>query len=339
MPLAINQSVFLLAIPPALFYTERQSVRLLGWTSSQGERIMLNRRDLLRRGSLAALALGAAPFPFGQAIAADTPKKNVLMYTRSEGYQHDVVKRKGDELSLAEKIVTELGKKHGFEVQCEKDGRVFESKEFPKFDGFVFETQGNLMAEKSQDGTPPMTAEGKKALLAAIAAGKGFAGCHCASDTFHSPGPGNANQEPDKIDPYIKMLGGEFIVHGAQQKANMRVVDPHFPGLKDVKDFNLNEEWYALKNFAPDLHVILVQESMGMKGAMYERPNYPATWARMHEKGRVFFTSMGHREDVWKNEIFQNLLVGGITWSLGLVNADIPPNLDKVAPKAKELKK
>ena len=183
-----------------------------------------------------------------------------------------------------------------------------------------------------------MTAEGKKALLAAVASGKGFVGSHCASDTFHSPGPSNQNQEPDKIDPYIKMLGGEFIVHGAQQKSFIRVIDPHFPGLKGVKDFELNEEWYALKNFAPDLHVILVQDTMGMKGAMYERPLYPETWARMHEKGRVFFTSMGHRDDVWKNEIFQNLLLGGLSWALGNVNAEIPPNLDKAAPKAKELK-
>ena len=299
---------------------------------------MFNRRDLLRRGGLAALALGATRFPFGWTNAAEPAKKSILMYTRSQGYQHDCVKRKGTELSLAETIVTDLGKKHGFEVQCEKDGRVFESKDFSKFDGFVFETQGNLLDEKSQDGSPPMTEAGKKALLAAVAAGKGFVGSHCASDTFHSPGPGNQNQEPDKIDPYIKMVGGEFIVHGAQQKAYMRVIDGSFPGLKGVKDFELNEEWYALKNFAPDLHVILVQDTMGMKGAMYERPLYPETWARMHEKGRVFFTSMGHRDDVWKNEIFQNLLLGGLSWALGNVNAEIPPNLDKAAPKAKELK-
>ena len=47
-----------------------------------------------------------------------------------------------------------------------------------------------------------------------------------------------------------------------------------------------------------------------MKGEDYQRPNFPATWARMHGKGRVFYTSMGHREDVWTNPIFQNLLAG-----------------------------
>lgn len=300
---------------------------------------MLNRRDLLRRGGLAALALGATRFPLGWTHAAEPAKKKILMYTRSQGYQHDVVKRMGDKLSLAETIVTDLGSAHGFEVHCEKDGRIFESQDFPTFDGFVFETQGDLLAEKCQDSSPPMSATGKAALLAAVAAGKGFIGCHCASDTFHSPGPGNQNQEPDKIDPYIKMLGGEFIVHGAQQRATMRVIDPNFPGLKpySLTDFGMNEEWYALKNFAPDLHVILVQDSTAMKGAMYERPDFPATWARMHEKGRVFFTSMGHRDSVWKSKLFQDLLLGALSWTLGNVNVDIPPNLTKAAPKAMEL--
>ena len=97
------------------------------------------------------------------------------------------------------------------------------------------------------------------------------------------------------------------------------------------------EEWYSLKNFAPDLHVILVQDTEGMKGFDYERPKFPATWARKHEKGRVFYTSMGHREDVWSSEIFQNLLLGGLSWVFGNVDADVTPNLKEVAPEAATL--
>ncbi len=298
----------------------------------------MDRRELLHQSGLAALLLGAAPLARTWGFAADAPKKKVLMFTRSVGFQHDVVKRgDGDKLSLAEQIVTDLGPKHGYEVVCEKDGRVFLSKDFKQFDAFLFETQGDLGAESKLDGSPPVPADGKKALLDAVAAGKGFVGCHCASDTYHSPGPGNENQDPAKRDPYIAMLGGEFIVHGSQQEATMRVVDPKFPGLKGVDDFKLKEEWYALKNFANDLHVILVQETKGMKDPMYQRPDYPETWARKHEKGRVFFTSMGHRKEVWENEIFQNLLMGGLAWALGTVDADVKPNLEKAAPLASDL--
>jgi uncharacterized protein len=294
----------------------------------------MNRRQWLQRSTLAALVLGSGRLPLE---AADADKRHLLMYTRSVGFQHSVVKRKGTEPSLAERIVSELGKKNNIEVVFEKDGRIFESAEFPKFDGFLFETQGDLLSEKCLDNSPPISRTGKKALLDAVAGGKGFIGCHCASDTFHSKGAGWQNQQRDQVDPYIAMLGGEFIVHGRQQKAWMRVVDGEFPGIKEQKDFEMNEEWYALKNFAPDLHVILVQDTQGMKDAMYQRPKFPATWARQHHKGRVFFTSMGHREDVWESTIMQNLLIGALAWTLGRVEAEIKPNLNEVAPQASEL--
>jgi len=299
---------------------------------------MMNRREMLLRTGAAAATVGLAQFPFGWMARADGSQKRVLMMTRSQGYEHSVIKRgKKGELSLAERIVTELGKKHGFEVNCTKDGREFLPETLGKYDAFLFETTMDLTKEGG-DKQPPMPPEGKQALLKAIADGKGFVGCHCASDTFHSPGDRDKNQDAEHMDPYIAMLGGEFIVHGSQQKARMHVVDHEFPGTDRLTDFDLLEEWYALKNFAPDLHVILVQQTEGMqrKGGdwMYNRPDFPATWARMHHKGRVFYTSMGHREDVWGSERFQNLLLGGLSWALGNVQAEVTPNLDKVAPQA-----
>ena len=74
-----------------------------------------------------------------------------------------------------------------------------------------------------------------------------------------------------------------------------------------------------------------------MKGDHYARPPYPATWARRHGKGRVFYTSMGHREEVWKEEKFLRLLLGGIAWALGEVEAEVPPNLAAAAPEALKL--
>jgi type 1 glutamine amidotransferase len=294
----------------------------------------MDRRTLLKNAGLAAVAFGVGRLP---SAFADAPKKRLLVFTRSQGFQHSTVQRKDGKLSLAEQTATDIGSKHNIEVVCEKDGRIFLSKEFPSFDGFLFETQGDLLSEKCLDGAPPVSLDGKKALLEAIEGGKGFAGCHCASDTFHTKGEAFQNQDPAKRDPYIAMLGGEFIRHGAQQKSTMHVVDPDFPGIKGQGDFTLHEEWYSLKNFAPDLHVILVEQTQGMHGFDYERPDFPATWARMHGKGRVFYTSMGHREDVWTNPIFLTLLTGALAWTLGRVNADVSPNLDKVAPQASEL--
>ena len=67
----------------------------------------------------------------------------------------------------------------------------------------------------------------------------------------------------------------------------------------------------------------LLQETAGMKGPKYQCPPFPATWAKRYGKGRVFYTSMGHREDVWTGKIFQQILLGGLSWALGrAISAD-----------------
>lgn len=69
-----------------------------------------------------------------------------------------------------------------------------------------------------------------------------------------------------------------------------------------------------------------------MEGSDYQRPPYPATWARIHGNGRVFYTSMGHRDDAWANPTFQEILIGGIRWALGDAKADVTPNITNIAP-------
>jgi type 1 glutamine amidotransferase len=142
----------------------------------------------------------------------------------------------------------------------------------------------------------------------------------------------------DKADPYTRMIGAEFIVHSVQQVAKMRVVDKTFPGMHALEaDFELMDEWYSLTDFSSDLHVLLVQETAGMTGVPYKRPPYPATWARVHGKGRVFYTSMGHREDVWANPLFQTILLGALAWTSRKIDADVPPNIEQVTPNCRQL--
>jgi len=294
---------------------------------------MQRRQFLLASG----LTLGASAIPLGWVSAASGKKQRLLYFTRSSGFEHSVVKRNKGELAHSEKILTELGKQVGFDVECTKDGTVFDG-DLSKYDCVAFYTSGDLTKPDDpkkpvNGGAPPMTAEGKKKLLAAIAGGLGFVGFHSASDSFHTPGPRDENQPEDKVDPYLHMLGGEFIVHGAQQDATIINTSPNFPGTEAFgKSVRMKEEWYALKNFTPDLHVILVQDCAGMKDPCYQRPPFPATWARMEGKGRVFYTSYGHREDIWTNEMVQKLILGGIAWTMKNVNVDVKPNLKEAAP-------
>jgi uncharacterized protein len=278
------------------------------------------------------------------AITSQAAPKKILFFSKSSGFEHDMIKRKDGQLSKAEKILEELGKKNNIEFTFTKDGGVFTPENIAQYDAFFFYTTGDL-TEPGLDKNPPMSKEGKAALLEAIANGKGFIGTHSATDTFHSPGGkehGPARYVDDGVnaDPYIKMIGAEFIIHGAQQRAHQICVDRNFPGMSAVPDnFGPLEEWYSFKNFAPDLHVLLVQDTSTMDKSgknvhAYARPNYPSTWAHDYGKGRVFYTSMGHREDVWNNPVFQQVLIGGMNWALGNVDADITPNIQKVTPQA-----
>jgi type 1 glutamine amidotransferase len=272
------------------------------------------------------------------ASRADGAKK-ILFFSKSSGFEHSVISYKTGQPSYAEKILLDLGKQNGWEFTFSKDGSKFAPDYLKQFDAVFFYTTGDLCSEGT-DKQPPMSKEGKQALFDYIRAGHGFIGTHSSSDTFHTDneskkGPERYMNHGDKADDYVKCLGGEFIIHGAQQVAKNTVIDPKFPGFEKVGDsFAFQEEWYSLKDFAPDIHVLTVMDAPSMKGSMYERPPYPNTWARKEGAGRVWYTAMGHRDDVWTNPTFQQILIGGIKWALGDVKAEVPANIKDAAPGA-----
>jgi type 1 glutamine amidotransferase len=290
------------------------------------------------------VAVLALSFQTSSSAGDPVPKgKRILYFTKSAGFEHSVVKRPDNGgLSHSEQVLTDLGKAHGFQVTCTKDGTVFTKSNLAKYDVIAFYTSG-LLTETGTDKTPAMSLEGKSALLQAIQKGKGFVGIHAANDSFHvQPDPmdksGRFKSFGDGVDPYIKMVGGEFIRHGPQQVATQRVADPTFPGCESLgATWALQDEWYTFKDFAKDLHVILVMETRGMKGIDYQRASFPATWAHRYGKGRSFYTSMGHREDVWTNPQFQKVLLGGLAWAAGSAKADVKPNLAKETPGYAEI--
>ena len=301
--------------------------------------VIAGRREFLR-----AAAVTGAGMALAKRLPAP-PAKSVLVFTKSSGFEHEVVKRINGKPSLVDDTITALGDRHGFHVGVTKDGRIFEEKQFHGYAAVVFFTTGDLTT-LGTDGKPPMSPEGKQKLLEAVHQGMGFLGIHAAADTFHpQPDPKDLSNRylahGDQQDPYLKMLGAEFIIHGSDprlQDADLIVSDPKFPGLEGVSSLvSLKEEWYSLKDFQSDLHVILTLDTKGMHGACYERAPYPVTWARMHGRGRVFYTAIGDRPENWKNEFFLNLLRGGIRWAIGDANVNVETNLKEAAPGYAEI--
>src|SRR5579862_4043275 len=298
-----------------------------------------NRREFLQTAALAGASLLVPEAAFG------AKEKSVLVFTKSSGFEHDVVKIKDDKPSIVQTAVTMLGGKHGFDVVTSKDGRVFDSGDFRKHAAVLFFTTGDLTTGGT-DKNPAMSLQGKQSLLDAIHDGLGFVGIHAAADTFHTPPdtPDNANRyiaHGEQSDPYIRMLGGEFIAHGRTprlQMANIIVDDSKFPGLEGVSSpVSLNDEWYSLKDFRTDLHVILTLDTKGMTGEPYQRAPYPMTWARMEGKGRVFYTAIGDRPENWSDAFFLNVLGGGVRWTMGDAQASLDQNLTQAAPGYAEI--
>ena len=309
-------------------------------TCSEG----VTRRQAMKTVAAAAAAFAAAGWvpPLARAAddqaAASEKRRKVLFFTQSAGFEHSCIKRPSPgEFSHAEKILIDVGKRHGFDVVATKDGGVFTPEALAPYDVIAFYTTGHLGKPGGKDGNPPMPAGGLEALLKFVNDGKGFVGFHCATDTFgkHAGAGDGAN-----TDDYIRMVGGEFDGHGKQQDAKIRAVggDGGFAPLKNVRDYTLMEEWYRFKNIAPDMQVILVQETSGMEPMYTERKPYPMTWARTQGKGRVFYTSMGHREDVWTSDVFHQVVLGGLSWALRRVDAEVKPNLMEACPGVEKVR-
>ncbi|MBL9170747.1 MAG: ThuA domain-containing protein [Verrucomicrobiales bacterium] len=146
-----------------------------------------------------------------------------------------------------------------------------------------------------------------QALIDWIHSGKGFIGMHSASDTFHG------------FRPFVDMLGGEFLTHGAQATVDCLNQDPKHPACRHLgPSWTVHDEIYIMKSFER----ARVSGVLGLdKHPNDKKPgDYPIAWSRNFGKGRIFYTSLGHREDVWENPIYQKHILGGIEWALKLSN-------------------
>jgi type 1 glutamine amidotransferase len=234
---------------------------------------------------LAAVLAAAASI----GVAAE-PKK-LLVVTVTKGFRHDSI-------PTAERVLEEVAKTSGaYTVDFARTDADLAAKmtlaALAGYDGVVFaSTTGDLPLPDRQG------------FLDWIASGKAFVGIHAATDTF----PG--------FPPYIAVIGGQFLSHGAQVKVDLLVQDPDHPATKGMANpTSVKDEIYLIKNFDRAKTHTLV--------ALDKEPNagtpgfFPLVWSREHGKGRVFYPALGHREDVLEADWFRKQLTGGILWALG----------------------
>jgi type 1 glutamine amidotransferase len=267
--------------------------------------------------------------------------KQVLFFSKSAGYEHAISYRDTAWPSFLEAEMLKLGNENHIFFTFSKDGSIFTPENIAKYDAFVFYTSGDLIHDQRDgwgDNYTMMTKEGRDALLQAIRNGKGFMGVHCAIDTFSESFTDVDHLGSSKMNAYHEMLGAEYLGHGELQAGHLIQADKSFPGMQTVPaDYAPIDEWYALDNFRPDLHVVLALDCPQMKGSLYARSIYPVAWARREGRGRVFYTAAGHTAAVWHDPVFRQMILGGVQWVSGQVEADITPNFGTLTPHATEI--
>jgi type 1 glutamine amidotransferase len=249
-------------------------------------------------GCFAALAVVL----LAQVEARAEGSKKLLVVTVTKAYRHSSI-------DVGAKIIEGLAQKSGaftvdFVRTDEEMAKKMSAEGLKNYDGVFFvSTTGDLPLPD------------KKAFLDWIKSGKGFVGVHAATDAFHKSG--------NEVDPYIEMIGAEFVGHTV---ADVKCIncDPEHPATKKLgKIYELTDEIYFMKNFdRTKVHELLVLD----KAPGSNQPGYfPIAWCKKYGEGRVFYTALGHFENVWESPEYQMHILGGIKWALGIEKGDATP--------------
>ncbi len=276
----------------------------------------------------AAFALGVLA---STATAADAPKR-LLLVTHSGGFVHSSV-------VTAEEVLKEIGPKYGFEVTCyrftgdpdadggkalekysehfrqatkqpvtrEQCGRI-NAETLKKFDIVLFFTTGD-----------PVNKEELHDLVTWVQNGGAFAGTHCGTDTLY------------KDPAYGRLVGAYFDGHPWHQKIKLHVEDPEHAAAKGFHNGSeITDEMYQFRDpySRERLHIILSIDNRSIDVSKGKRSDhdYAVSWCHKVGKGREFYTSLGHREEVWRDPRYQEHLMGGLKWALGLAQGDATPS-------------
>jgi len=231
-------------------------------------------------------------------------KPAILLFSKSTGYRH------AGSIDTAKLVFADLAKRNGWALYETEAGGVFNPEQLKLFKLVVFNNSTGRVLNDAQ----------QKSLEDYVDQGGSLMGIHGAGDDSH--------HWPWYV---TNLLGTTFSHHPI--KAQIQEADVMMdPGADSIFQHSLNpiwhgaDEWYVFfkqpKDFQilyyidgekidPSGNILFVKDKnfgMGKK--------HPVAWFKRTGKGRSFYTSMGHAEDVWRRNDYVNMIEAAIRWSI-----------------------
>jgi len=141
-------------------------------------------------------------------------------------------------------------------------------------------------------------------LTTAVVEGVGLAGYH--------GGMGDAFR--DAVD-YQFMVGGQWVAHpGNIIDYKVDVTRPDDPVMEGIASFPYHSEQYYM-HVDPSNEVLATTTFNGDHAYWINGVTMPVVWKRMHGKGRVFYSSLGHVSSEFQVPQMKTILRRGMNWA------------------------
>ena len=249
-----------------------------------------------------------------KAVATPKQPRKVLVFWLCEGFPHSAI-------PWCNKMVEIMAEKTGaFSVTLSKDKSVFTAENLKQYDGILLNNTTGLKFSPEQ----------KQALLDFVNNGKGLIGIHAASDCFGDWPAG------------IALIGGQFDGHpwtGGGTWA-FKLDDPTHPVNQSFggKGFTAKDEIYQIKGpYSRDTHRELISLDMSdernrkvdMTKVHRKDNDFAVAWLKRTGKGRVFYCSLGHNNELYWTPAVVAHYLAGIQYALGDLKVDDTPTAKK----------
>lgn len=247
----------------------------------------LDYRGTIIVGLAVALSICASGAARAQSLE---PAFSVLVFSKTAGYRHDSIPS-----GIA--AIRALGEQNDFRVDASEDATVFNDINLAQYRVVVF-------LSTSED---IFNLEQQAAFEKFIRRGGGFVGIHSASDTEYD------------WPWYGRLVGNYFRRHPIIQSATLKVVDPSHESTRHLPiEWKRTDEWYDFRHDLDSDFTVLIRinESTYRGGRM--GADHPMAWYHDYDGGRAWYTALGHTVGTYKEPLFLQHILGGITWAAGI---------------------